>query len=148
MTAPRACLLPVLVLLGACAAMPPRMATPPPMLLGEFVDDYGIGHRIDAREWLQRPDTRYRIVAWHPEGQYLIARNAPGNRGDAGRWTRIDWMALPGMPPYDWAFCLSAWDATTQADAEAAAIANRATPKTGCNGYPFSRMKRVTAPMD
>lgn len=116
---------------------------PPAMLLGDFVDDYGIGHRIDAGEWLQRPDTRYRVIAWHPDAQYLIARNDAGNRSDAGKWTRIDWLALPGMPPYEWAFCLSAWDAATQADAERADIARRDTPKTGCNGYPFSRMRRV-----
>lgn len=37
----------------------------------------------------------------------------------------------------------SAWDAKTQADAERADIARRDTPKTGCNGYPFSRMRRL-----
>ena len=57
-------------------------------------------------------------------------------------------MALPGMPPYEWAFCLSAWDAPTQADAERADIARRDTPKTGCNGYRFSRMRRVQATLD
>ena len=130
--------------LASCASHAPReAATPPSMLLGDFVDDYGIGHRIDANEWLQRPDTRYRVVAWHPEAQYLIARNDAGNRSDAGKWTRIDWVTLPGMPPYAWAFCLSAWDAATQADAERADIARRDTPKTGCNGYPLSRMRRV-----
>ena len=130
--------------LASCASHAPReAATPPSMLLGDFVDDYGIGHRIDANEWLQRPDTRYRVVAWHPDAQYLIAQNDATNRSDAGRWTRIDWIALPGMPPYKWAFCLSAWEAATQADAERADIARRDTPKTGCNGYPFSRMRRV-----
>ena len=130
--------------LASCASHAPReAATPPSMLLGDFVDDYGIGHRIDANEWLQRPDTRYRVVAWHTDAQYLIAQNDATNRSDAGRWTRIDWIALPGMPPYTWAFCLSAWEAATQADAERADIARRDTPKTGCNGYPFSRMRRV-----
>ena len=133
-----------LACLAGCAlqAETTRNAPPPP-LLGDFVDDYGIGHRIDAGEWLQRPGTRYRVIAWHPEAQYLIARNDAGNRSDAGKWTRIDWVTLPGMPPYAWAFCMSAWDAATQADAERADIARRDTPKTGCNGYPFSRMRRV-----
>ena len=142
----RLLLFPVLLALSACAlhANPPRTpaASPPALLLGEFVDDYGIAHHVDAQQWLQRPDTRYRVVAWHPEAQYLIARNDAGNRSDAGLWTRIDWLALPGMPPYEWAFCLSAWDAPTQAAAERADIARRDTPKTGCNGYPFSRMRK------
>ncbi|HSD15738.1 MAG TPA: hypothetical protein VLC71_00570 [Thermomonas sp.] len=143
-------LMPALAGLAGCAVhagathdAPPGV--PPPMLLGDFVDDYGIGHRIGADEWLQRPDTRYRVVAWHPDAQYLVARNDAGNRSDAGRWTRIDWIALPGMPPWEWAFCLSAFDAATRAEAEATSIARRDTPKTGCNGYPFSRMRRVVA---
>jgi hypothetical protein len=142
-----------LACLAGCAlhANPSRDAPtgqPPPALLGTFVDDYGIGHRIDAGEWLQRPDTRYRVVAWYAEAQYLIARNDAGNRTDPDRWTRIDWLALPGMPPWEWAFCLSAWDAPSRADAERADIARRDTPKTGCNGYPFSRMRRVVATPD
>jgi len=84
------------------------------MLVGDFVDDYGIGHRIDTHTWWQRPSTRYEIVSWHPGAQYLIARNAASNGADAGRWTRIDWMVLPDMPPHAWAFCLSAWDAATR----------------------------------
>jgi len=140
----RLLLISAFICLASCASHAPREdATPLSMLLGDFVDDYGIGHRIDANEWLQRPDTRYRVVAWHTDAQYLIAQNDATNRSDAGRWTRIDWIALPGMPPYKWAFCLSAWDAATQADAERADIARRDTPKTGCNGYPFSRMRRV-----
>ena len=146
-------LMPALACLAGCAlhADANRAASPgapPVMMVGDFVDDYGIGHRITDDEWLQRPDTRYRVVAWHADAQYLIARNDAGNRSDAGRWTRIDWIALPGMPPWDWAFCLSAWDAPTQADAERRGIARRDTPKTGCNGYPFSRMRRAVATPD
>lgn len=145
-----ALLMPALLALSACAlhANPPRNAgaAPPARLLGDFVDDYGIAHRITAEQWLQRPDTRYHVVAWHPEAQYLIARNDAGNRADPERWTRIDWLVLPGMPPWDWAFCLSAYDAPTQAEAERRDIARRDTPKTGCNGYPFSRMRRAATP--
>lgn len=119
---------------------PPR-DTPPTMLLGDFVDDYGIAHRIRADVWQQLPNARYRIVRWHPQAQYLIAQNDAGNPSDPGKWTRIDWLALPGMPPYQWAFCLSAYDAPSQADAERIDSARRDTPKTGCNGYPFSRMR-------
>ena|SRR6478672_3307450 len=146
-------LMPVLAWLAGCAlhadaTRDPPLGAPPAMLLGDFVDDYGIGHRVGSAEWLQRPETRYRVVAWHPDAQYLVARNDAGNRADPGKWTRIDWIALPGMPPYEWAFCLSAWDAATQAQAEATDIARRDTPKTGCNGYPFSRMRRVVPTPD
>ena len=153
MRLPHVLLMPALACLAGCAlhaetARDAPAGAPPAMLVGDFVDDYGIGHRIDADAWLQRPDTRYRVVAWHADAQYLVARNDAGNRADPGRWTRIDWIALPGMPPWEWAFCLSAWDALTQVAAERADIARRDTPKTGCNGYPFSRMRRVVATPD
>lgn len=118
-------------------------ATPPALVIGDFVDDYGIVYRISEQTWHQLPNTRYRVVRWHPEAQYLVAQNDASNASDAGLWTRIDWIALPGMPPYEWAFCLSAYDAPTQADAEHTTIARRDEPKTGCNGFPFSRMRRV-----
>jgi hypothetical protein len=38
---------------------------------------------------------------------------------------------------------LSAYQAPTADSAEATRIARPDTPRTGCNGYPFSRMQRV-----
>ena len=76
------------------------------------------------------------------DGQTLIAQNDSANAYAPGLWTRIDWVRLDGMAPYTWAFCLTAYDAPTRAAAEATPPADRATPRTGCNGYPFSRMRR------
>ena len=142
MNAHRLPLLSALLALSGCSLHAPAPA-PPALLLGDFIDDYGIAHRIDTREWRQLPNARYRIVRWDTDGHYLIARNDDDNPADAGRWTRIDWLALPGMPPYEWAFCFSAYAAPTQADAERTAIARRDTPRIGCNGHPFSRMRRA-----
>ena len=114
----------------------------PPLVLGTFEDDYGISYAITPTSWHQHPGTHYRIVRWHPEARYLLAQNDDANPNDGGRWTRIDWMELDGMPPYRWAFCLSTYDAATLQEAEATTIADRTTPRTGCNGYPFSRMQR------
>jgi len=116
-------------------------------VLGEFVDDYGNRFRITPSEWLQEPHGRFHIRQWRAAEQYLIAENDSANTADAGRWTRIDWMTLDGMPPYGWAFCVSAYAASSAAAAEAVTIARRDTPRTGCNGYPFSRM-RPRAPAD
>lgn len=133
----------------ACAATRPPAAAPaiggapPALVLGEFVDDYGGRFTITAEEWFHHPAIRYRIVTWNPRHQYAIAQNAPTNFRSPDLWTRIDWMPLSGMPPYEWAFCLSAYDAPTAQAAEATVIARREQPKTGCNGFPFSRMRRV-----
>ena len=100
---------------------------------------------MSATEWVHHPANRYRVVKWSVEGRYLIARNDTGNSSDPGLWTRIDWLPLTGMPPYEWAFCFSAWRAPSAAAAESTTVARRDTPRTGCNGFPFSRMSRAGA---
>jgi hypothetical protein len=111
-------------------------------VLGEFEDDYQGRHTISPTLWVHHPRTRYHIRHWNASEQYLIAQNDSANPGDPGRWTRIDWMRLPSMPPFAWAFCLSAYAAPSAAAAESTRIARRETPRTGCNGFPFTRMKR------
>ena len=114
--------------------------TPAAMLVGEFGDDYGSHFSITPTTFRQGSRTVYDIVEWNAAGQYLIARNSATNVTDGGKWTRIDWLTLADMAPYTWAFCLSAYNAATRAEA-ASHVADRASPKTGCNGFPFSRMK-------
>lgn len=135
----------IAILAVACArpsTSPAPEAMPPALVLGEFQDDYGNRFSITTSEWFHQPHSRYHIVRWNPEQQYAIAQNDSSNRGQPNRWTRIDWMVLPGMPPWEWGFCLTAYDAPTAAAAEATPPPDRDTPKTGCNGFPFSRMRR------
>ena len=136
------CLFTSLLMIAGCASLRTGYA-PPPGLLGEFEDDYGITYSITLERWMQHPDATYLIMKWNTEERYLIAQNGSGNLSDAGLWTRIDWMELEGMEAYLWAFCLSKYDALTAEDAEQVDIADRENPRTGCNGFPFSRMKRT-----
>src|ERR1700704_1108670 len=114
--------------LGACS--PRRPGPPPPSavpqeLLGEFIDDYGDRFMVSATEWVQHPDSgykntaRYHVVRWNAAAQYLVAENDSAHPTARDRWTRIDWLPLAGMAPYTWGFCLSAYDAPTEAAAEA-----------------------------
>lgn len=108
---------------------------------GEFTDDYGNTFAISATRLDQQPHGRFHLVEWHADSQYVIARNDAANRSDPGAWTRIDWMPLDGMSPYTWAFCFTAWKATTREAAQSTPAADRSNPRRGCNGYPFSRMR-------
>lgn len=141
----------MVVAMTACARAPRvatttvSAATPPTSVLGAFEDDYGGTYQITRDVWQHGARSRYEVVAWHVDSQYLIARNASTNPSAAGLWTRIDWMPLDGMSPYAWAYCLSAYKAPTRDSAQATHVAVRATPRTGCNGFPFSRMKRAPA---
>jgi hypothetical protein len=131
-----------LVALAGCAASMPA-AGPPSELAGTWQDDYGIRYEITDSTWRQLPTATYLVQQWEGPGQWLVARNAPGNPSDAGRYTRIDWVVLDSMAPWRWAFCLAIWDAPTEEAARQAPVSDRAHPRTGCGGHPFSRMRRA-----
>ena len=114
----------------------------PELVRGDFVDDYGIRYTINDTLWIQLPHTRFHIIKWNTKEQYLLARNDNKNPGEGGLYTRIDYMAFNKMKPWLWGYCLSVYDAKTDSIAEATAKADRTHPKEGCNGYPFSRMKK------
>lgn len=115
----------------------------PAFVIGNFMDDYKITYTISDPLWVQHPNAKYHIIKWNPEKQYLIAKNDTGNKTDGNKYTRIDYMTFNGMEPFLWGFCLTAYDAATDQIAEETAAADRENPKKGCNGYPFSRMKRT-----
>jgi hypothetical protein len=136
----------LLAALLACAPSPTTgvaVVAPPAFVVGSFQDDYQNQFEISASAWVQMPHGRFRITKWVPEHSYLIAQNDSADRHAPGLWTRIDWVKLDGMAPWEWAFCLSAYEAPTADSAEATKVARPDTPRTGCNGYPYSRMKRV-----
>ena len=115
--------------------------TAPAFMLGSFVDDYNIHYKISDTLWQQLPRTKFHIIKWNAAKQYLIAKNDVHNPGEANLYTRIDYMTFKDMEPWRWGYCLTAYSATTDAIAEATAAADRENPKTGCGGYPFSRMQ-------
>lgn len=125
---------------------PPVEESAPAILVGEFIDDYGIRYSIEADRWVQHPDALYHLHAWNLRDRFIVAQNDSGNASDGGLWTRIDWITLDDSDEYEWAFCYAAYRAPTRQDALVAEPTRRETPRTGCNGFPFSRMKRVVPP--
>lgn len=121
-------------------------SAPPARLLGAFEDDYGNSYDITPASWVQLPHGRFHIRAWNAAGRFLVAQNDSLNAHAPGLWTRIDWVPLEGMQPYEWAYCLSEYEAASRADAEQSTVARRDSLRTGCNGYPFSRMRPVSEP--
>lgn len=117
----------------------------PGFLLGDFVDDYGGSYTISEARWEHGTSSRYEIVEWSVEGQWLIARNHSSNPGEAGLWTRVDWLELDAASAFGWAYCYAVYDASTESEARSAPPSARETPRTGCNGFPFSRMRRPSS---
>jgi hypothetical protein len=117
-------------------------------LIGQFEDDYGIRYSISEQIWQQHPGSIYHIEYWDSDDQYVIAQNDEITSANPGKWTRIDWTPLENMAPYEWGFCLTVYDAPTATAAAAVIPALSDTPLTGCNGFPFSRMKRIESEDD
>ena len=117
--------------------------TLPEWATGNFEDDYGVRYSINDSVWTQLPKTKYHILKSNKEEQYLIARNGDKNPSEAGLYTRIDYMTFNNMEPFLWGFCLSVYNAKSDSLAETTYQADRQNPIKGCNGFPFSRMKRV-----
>ena len=113
------------------------------MFMGNFTDDYGIRYTITDKVWQQLPRTKFHIIKWDVVQQFILAKNDSANPGEGGLYTRIDYMRFNNMEPWKWGFCLTVYDAKTEAAALAITAADRANPRKGCNGFPFSRMKMV-----
>lgn len=129
---------------GGCATtnLSPTSGAPE-FIIGQFEDDYGIRYAIDKRDWVQLPHATYHVVEWNPSAQFLIARNDSDNPTEPNLFTRIDWIELAASSEFPWAYCYSVYAAQSASDAKQQATIDRNTPLTGCNGYPFSRMKRL-----
>lgn len=115
----------------------------PTLLQGNFIDDYGIRYTINDTLWIQHASIKYHIISWDTAAQFLIASNDDHNPSEAGLYTRIDYIYFSNMAPFHWGFCLTNYDAATIEEAKTAIQADRQNPKKGCNGYPFSRMKKT-----
>lgn len=131
------------ILFVFCHTVANAQSVVPIFLKGNFVDDYNIKYTINDTLWTQHPNIKYHIIKWNIEEQYLIAKNGSGHKQDEEKYTRIDFMTFEEMLPWRWGFCLTAYKAKTDEEAEQTASADRKNPKKGCNGYPFSRMKRL-----
>ena len=117
----------------------------PSLLKGSFVDDYDIHYTVNDSLFFMHPRAKYHIIKWNTKEQYFIAKNDTINPSEKGLYSRVDYMYFENMAPWSWGFCLTVYDAKTDAQAETQAVADRKNPRKGCNGFPFSRMKAAKA---
>jgi hypothetical protein len=114
----------------------------PATILGDFTDDYNIRYTISNNLWFQHPNAKYHLLRYDSAGEFFIARNDSKNSSDPGLYSRIDIMHFKNMEPWRWGFCLTGFNAKSVEEAITVKAPDRANPKKGCGGYPFSRMKR------
>ena len=114
----------------------------PVSMIGNFKDDYGSVYSISKNVWVHDTRIKYHLLLYNKEANYIIAKNDEANPSDGGLYTRIDIMSFENMEPWQWGFCLTAYKAASIEEAINTAAADRTNPRKGCNGFPFSRMKR------
>ena len=114
----------------------------PSTLLGNFTDDYGSNYSISKNEWVQDTKMKYQLLLYNKKDNYLIAKNDEANPSGGGLYTRIDIIYFESMGQWLWGYCLTAYQASGIEEAINTAAADRNNPRKGCNGFPFSRMKR------
>ncbi len=133
-----------LLVLVACAARVGAQEKPaaPAMVVGTFDDDYGGHHVIDGKVWTMGKKTVFHLVQFDVANNVVFTHNAPENEHDGNTYSRIDYVKLEGMAPWEWGYCMTTWNSKTFEEAMAAKSANRADLMKGCGGHPFSRMKR------
>lgn len=119
----------------------------PSYMKGAFEDDYGIQYLIKEKVFIMKPNATFHVLSVDTVNRSLIAQNDSLNEYAPLLFTRIDYQKLEGMAPYEWAFCFSNYEEATYQEALNKVNPQRSNLMGGCNGYPFTRMKR-TSEMD
>lgn len=136
----------ILLLTNACHVSSKNQALSseqiPLELLGVFKDDYGSSYVISKSEWVQDGRIKYHLLSYNKEEKFFIAKNGKDNPFEPNLFSRIDIIYFENLEPWRWGYCLTNYKATSMQEAVHTAAADRTNPLKGCNGYPFSRMKR------
>lgn len=69
----------------------------PSFMKGSFQDDYNNKFEISDSLFFQKPGSRYHILKWNMDEQYLLAQNGANNPYDVNLFSRIDWMKFEDM---------------------------------------------------
>jgi len=134
----------IVLLMASCTvASKLEKDTLPSFLVGEFEDDYGVQYHIDNKVLRLLPNDAYYLVGVNENERYIILQNDSLNAFAPSLYTRIDYEKLENMAPYEWAFCFSSYEEASIKDAIKNVNTDKSDMMSGCNGFPFSRMKRV-----
>lgn len=104
-----------------------------PDIVGEYTDEYGDTHTIDAASWTNSAGV-FHIEQWNDEDGWLVAQNDAANEYSPELWSRFDWVWMAD----DLFYCQSVFDGATL-DAALAGSANDDL-MTGCGGFAWTAM--------
>lgn len=104
-------------------------------LTGDFIDNYGTPHSINAFSWMM--DTSiFHILEYSNEEDWAIAQNDSAYSYNPDLYSKFEWMTDSTGAIF---YCQSDFDAETAEEAMTAA-ADKADLETGCDGWPWSQL--------
>ncbi len=111
-------------------------------IVGSYQDPYGGTHLITDDLWDQGGmGGKYHIADYDNQKDYLVAQNDEQNTYNPGKWSRFDWVWHNGTLYY----CQTAYDKSSQEEAEAVTPADPADPEQGgCGGFPWTKLTKIT----
>lgn len=104
-----------------------------PEIAGMYTDEYGSMHTIDAETWTLDTSV-FHVLSVDNDTDHLIAENDAVNDFFPGLFSRFDWH-VEGADVF---YCQTAYDAASQADAEATEPADGDDLVMGCGGFPWT----------
>lgn len=104
-----------------------------PEIAGAYTDEYGSMHTVDALAWTI--DTAvFHVLAVDNAADHLVAQNDAANEYFPELYSRFDWHVEDKAVYY----CQTAYDAPSEAAAEATTPADGADLVMGCAGFPWT----------
>jgi hypothetical protein len=101
-------------------------------IAGSYVDNWDGHHMISSVAWTGG-GSAYHIAAFDNAERWIVAQNDQRNEFNPCLWSRFDWTEADGVLYY----CLSAYNAESQAAALATPAADSSDPATkGCGALP------------
>lgn len=113
-----------------------------PSILGRYLDDYQGTHEISATAWKigGQGTSLFHLLKLSNTQQYIVAENDTENSFSPGKYSRFDWYASTSDGLY---YCQTAYQAETEAEAEATTPADPTELATGCGGFPWSKLVQL-----
>jgi hypothetical protein len=104
-------------------------------IVGSYTDEFGTEHVIDDASWTQTfpgyGSSVWTITSYDNDGMFLVAQNSPDDAYSPDLWSRFDWVG-------DLAYCQTAYDAPTEADALATPRPDDTDLAGGCSGFSWT----------
>ncbi len=117
------------------------------ILVGDWLDNFGMNHTISGETWFQSTDGfpeydyNFEISQFSNVEMWVSAQNDTDNPTGGDKWSRIDWTWYDAGSGLELWYCQTVYDADTENDALSAARADETDPSSGgCGASSWSKL--------